>query len=80
VAQPKRNSRPIAYGQHLPRAGSQAVTTLICQFDGCTVRQGFKADGLIACTTVARQNGWSVSYDGPGHGWVLFCPKHARKD
>jgi hypothetical protein len=70
----------LAFGQSGPRVPNSAVTALFCQHAGCTRADSFQADGLTACTVVARRSGWDVSYDGPGHGWVQFCPEHARPE
>lgn len=51
------------------------ATTFVCET--CT-RCHTVADGdREVAVVVARREGWTVDYHGPGHGSLSWCPQHA---
>lgn len=52
---------------------------IILRCDGCPA--GDTDTGATAfqeAMAVARSEGWTVRYDGPGQGWCHFCPDCAE--
>ena len=54
--------------------------TFCCEHPSHTGATGLlklEAADIDSGVAQARQLGWLVRYDGPGHGWIDYCPLHA---
>lgn len=47
-----------------------------CGDRACATTIAVPSQEMTEAAVQARKEGWSVRHDGPGHGWVAWCPTH----
>ena len=56
----------------------KSAITFVCDTAGCMALLPLNGPSLPEAVAQARRAGWTVRYDGPGHGWMHWCPGHPK--